>query len=278
MSNLADIGYDLLATGYTSQIHRIHNSDKVVKVLIDDEQREYDAKLFFEAERAVYERLWQDPDRDPPPQSVLRYFGPDPTFPTGLTLELASKGNFWDHVFHNHPIASDLAVQWAKQAAQGLAFIHKCGVLHRDIHAINMFLDDELNVKMGDFGASSIDGGTGLLRYRETHQLWVADEKGNGCRTEISVRSEIVALGSSLYFIVTGQDLFEVELRLDQDEEIQYRMQRRMLPSTENLRVLGEVTKNCWNLKYQQMEDVVKDVDRLYPQELTNLPTAINSI
>ncbi|TBT98259.1 protein kinase [Hamiltosporidium tvaerminnensis] len=38
------------------------------------------------------------------------------------------------------------------QILQGLAFIHKAGIIHRDLKPNNIFLDCNLNVKIGDFG------------------------------------------------------------------------------------------------------------------------------
>ena len=42
------------------------------------------------------------------------------------------------------------------QCMEGLAYIHKCGVIHRDIKTKNIFLDKNMNIKIGDFGTSAL--------------------------------------------------------------------------------------------------------------------------
>ena len=42
------------------------------------------------------------------------------------------------------------------QCMEGLSYIHKCGVIHRDIKTKNIFLDNNMKVKIGDFGTSAL--------------------------------------------------------------------------------------------------------------------------
>ena len=39
---------------------------------------------------------------------------------------------------------------------KGLYYIHNEGIIHRDIKPSNLFLDDEFNIKIGDFNVSAI--------------------------------------------------------------------------------------------------------------------------
>jgi serine/threonine protein kinase len=266
-ANMADEpppGYELVARGYTSKIFRIGTTQKVVKVLLDDEERGYVAKTFFDAERSVYERLWGGSADLPAPAHILKYYGPDPHLSTGLVLEFAERGSLWDYVWTKQPVAGDLIVKWARQAAEGFAFCHERGVLHRDIHIINLFLDSDLNLKIGDFGASSIDGAKGLMRYRETHQLWVSrsdNEDGDSKpQIEISVRSEVFALGSTLYQAITGHDPMQHLLDENKDDEVKRRMQIRDMPSTDKLRIFKDLISSCWNLEYENMEEVLRGI------------------
>ena len=47
------------------------------------------------------------------------------------------------------------------QAARGLEFAHKQGVVHRDIKPANLLLDKEGTVKILDMGLARIDDSTG---------------------------------------------------------------------------------------------------------------------
>ena len=42
------------------------------------------------------------------------------------------------------------------QCMQGLVYIHKMGVIHRDIKPANIFMDNNMNIKIGDFGTAAV--------------------------------------------------------------------------------------------------------------------------
>lgn len=80
-------------------------------------------------------------------------------------------------------------------------------MLHGDISCNNTFLDDDLNVKVGDFAGSAIDDHPPLVCYETSHELPGED---------ISTRTELFALGSTTYEVMTGskpyQDLSDHEV------------------------------------------------------------------
>ena len=47
---------------------------------------------------------------------------------------------------------------YMRQILEGCTYLHSCKVIHRDLKLGNLFLNDDLNVKVGDFGlATRID-------------------------------------------------------------------------------------------------------------------------
>ncbi|KAK5687906.1 hypothetical protein LTR17_026660 [Elasticomyces elasticus] len=44
-----------------------------------------------------------------------------------------------------------LKLQWARQTAEGLSFLHSRGVIHCDLHPDNLLLDEGKNIKICDF-------------------------------------------------------------------------------------------------------------------------------
>lgn len=53
------------------------------------------------------------------------------------------------------------------QILLGLNHMHSKKILHRDIKTLNVFLDDNLNVKLGDMGVAKVSGS---LMFPETSQ------------------------------------------------------------------------------------------------------------
>ena len=52
-------------------------------------------------------------------------------------------------------VEEEEARYYANQITQGLNFLHSKGILHRDLKLGNMFLSDQMVVKIGDFGLAS---------------------------------------------------------------------------------------------------------------------------
>ncbi len=100
----------------------------------------------------------------------------------------------------------DKAKDVARQVAEGLAAAHAKGLLHRDLKPANVMLDSQGHVRLTDFGlagfADSLAGDvrSGTPSYMSPEQL---------LGREVSVRSDIYALGLLMYELVTGRRAFE---------------------------------------------------------------------
>src|SRR5262249_4757322 len=96
-------------------------------------------------------------------------------------------------------------LNWMKQLATGLSFAHKRGVVHRDIKADNIFITEEGDLKIGDFGLARL--AEGRVRTRSVHGMGTpAYMSPELCRGEIQdQRSDIYSMGILFYEIVIGE-------------------------------------------------------------------------
>jgi eukaryotic-like serine/threonine-protein kinase len=109
--------------------------------------------------------------------------------------------------------------QLGRQAAQGLAYAHARGIVHRDVKPSNLLLDISGIVWITDFGLAKAgdDGLTatgdllGTLRY-------IAPERFRG---EGDARADIYALGLTLYELLTLRPAFDSSDRLKLIDQIQ---------------------------------------------------------
>ncbi|MFV1258456.1 serine/threonine-protein kinase, partial [Klebsiella pneumoniae] len=93
------------------------------------------------------------------------------------------------------PVAE--AVEIAVQVADGLAFAHERGVVHRDIKPQNIFLDRDGKPKIGDLGlARSSDGEDRMTMTGTSYGTpsYMSPEQIRGV-ADIDIRSDIYALG-----------------------------------------------------------------------------------
>jgi serine/threonine-protein kinase len=73
-----------------------------------------------------------------------------------MALEYAAGGSLRGWVNPTGPpLPVGQAVEWGRQLAQVLGFLHGVGIVHRDLKPDNVLVTDELTLKLGDFGAAS---------------------------------------------------------------------------------------------------------------------------
>lgn len=73
-----------------------------------------------------------------------------------LVMELCNGGELFDILFYTSKFQEIVARSYFKQLMDGLAAIHAAGVTHRDLKPQNLLLDHNFNLKITDFGLSSI--------------------------------------------------------------------------------------------------------------------------
>ena len=112
------------------------------------------------------------------------------------------------------------AVDWALQIAQGLSAAHERGIVHRDLKPENVFITQDGNVKILDFGLARRDPierergaapaptltGAGMVLGTVGY---LSPEQARGFPADH--RSDIFAFGLVFYEVVTGRRAFERE-------------------------------------------------------------------
>jgi len=99
------------------------------------------------------------------------------------------------------------AVSIARQICAGLAAAHDRRVLHRDLKPSNVMLDDRGVARITDFGLAHSGGTVRGERAREGTPQYMSPEQLAG--DEVSVQSDVYALGLLLYEVFTGRPAFE---------------------------------------------------------------------
>ncbi|KAH8433040.1 uncharacterized protein LDX57_010679 [Aspergillus melleus] len=178
----------------------------------------------------------------------------------GLVLQYASNGNVYERVTSEPGISFDQKLRWCKQAAEAVKYIHEKGVIHCDINLRNFLLDDNLNVLLADF--------QGMLK--STHGETLLDGLSRECSKSFmprihgdfaNVKTDIFALGSAIYFIMLGHEVFPELDNLEDDEQIASRFQSGQFPTDSH--ACSMITDKCWRQMYESAEEIIFDITQV---------------
>ncbi len=126
-----------------------------------------------------------------------------------MVMEFVEGETFEQIINRRGPIAPGDAVPWFKQALLGMGAAHRMGIVHRDIKPSNLMLNRQGIVKVMDFGIAKVVGTRGMTRtgmqlgtlaYMSPEQIQ---------NRPIDVRTDIYALGITLYQMLSGHVPFE---------------------------------------------------------------------
>jgi serine/threonine-protein kinase len=103
-------------------------------------------------------------------------------------------------------VPEDKATAIARELCYGLAAVHEQGLLHRDLKPANVMLDGRGKVRLTDFGLAAEAEDLSAQQSRSGTPAYMAPEQLAG--TEVTVRSDLFALGLVLYELFTGKKAF----------------------------------------------------------------------
>lgn len=113
------------------------------------------------------------------------------------------------------PLAVPLALQIAAQVGEALDYAHAQGIVHRDVKAANVLLNEDGRALLGDFGLMHAAEGsafmTGLTQSADflgTAEYLSPEQAAGGQATE---RSDLYSFGVVVYEMLTGQVPFRAD-------------------------------------------------------------------
>ena len=112
-------------------------------------------------------------------------------------LELATKGSLYSHIRSQPPLPTSEIKRLFSQILEGVAYVHSRDFLIRDIKSANILLDENLNVKLCDFGWSCHTKNIELWTAKCGTYPYMSPEALRGTAQDTS--SDIWSLGVILY-------------------------------------------------------------------------------
>jgi len=163
-----------------------------------------------------------------------------------------------------------VVLDWGRQLADALAYLHHHGVVHRDLKPENILVAPDGRLKIADFGTAMLDGAKRLTWKHLSESLGTPDymspEQIQGSRGDD--RSDIYAWGIIMYELLTGSVPFKGDNwmatmagHLTRNPEPVRRRRPDVPPALEA--VVLKAMRRYPEHRYQSADEIVADLARL---------------
>lgn len=237
-------GVEIVAVGTTCLVERLADGN-IIKSPYPSRHHDPAAELATEAR--IYQLI------GPHPLLVPVISWDDSTH--ALTMEFMTNGTLKDYIGAHPDVSMAQRLLWGRQAAEGLQLVHAVGVVHYDVGPHNFLLDEQLTLKISDFGGSSVDGSRPEVcagtRYAPADEAWCRGWKP-------SPVGDLFGLGSTLYYIATGNAPFH-----DMESgEVDKQFAACVFPTVDDV-LGGDVILKCWMGGFTSAREVLSALTAL---------------
>jgi eukaryotic-like serine/threonine-protein kinase len=224
---------DRVGSGSMGRVYRAHHvmMDRVValKIIAPEISSNERVVARFQREMKLVGRL------DHP--NVVRAFDADQINRVlYIVMEYVAGMSLGERLKTSGPIPAAEMIDYAAQAALGLAHAHEQGIVHRDIKPSNILLNEDRRIKILDLGLGVLMEADSAATFATADGIAVGTvdymSPEQACGREVDGRSDLYGLGCSMYHLMTGKLPFPGESPI---ERLGKRISGRHTPITEYL-------------------------------------------
>jgi len=121
-----------------------------------------------------------------------------------IVFEYMPGGSVYDFVRRvGSPLPVVTILRIALEVARGMDYLHKRKIVHRDLKAANLLLDDTGVVKIADFGVACVLDGAGVMTAETGTYRWMAPEVIE--HAPYGAKADVFSFGIVLWELLTGK-------------------------------------------------------------------------
>eukprot|EP00475_Leptophrys_vorax_P030471 TRINITY_DN45696_c0_g1_i4.p1 TRINITY_DN45696_c0_g1~~TRINITY_DN45696_c0_g1_i4.p1 ORF type:complete len:380 (-),score=20.26 TRINITY_DN45696_c0_g1_i4:181-1254(-) len=138
-------------------------------------------------------------------KNVVQFIGAC-TKPPNLSIvtEFMLGGSVYDYLHkHRGSMKLPMVLRVALDVAKGMDFLHKNNIIHRDLKAANLLMDENEVVKVADFGVARVKANSGVMTAETGTYRWMAPEVIE--HRAYDHKADIFSFGITVWEMLTGK-------------------------------------------------------------------------
>ncbi|KAL2936994.1 Serine/threonine-protein kinase STY46 [Bienertia sinuspersici] len=178
-------------------------------------------------------------------KNVVQFIGAC-TKPPSLCIvtEFMSGGSVYDYL-HKHKGTFKLPslLKVAIDVCKGMNYLHQNNIIHRDLKAANLLMDENEVVKVADFGVARVKAQTGVMTAETGTYRWMAPEVIE--HKPYDHKADVFSFGIVLWELLTGKLPYEYLTPLQAAVGVVQKGLRPIVPKNCHPK-LAELLERCW--------------------------------
>ncbi|CAI5458156.1 unnamed protein product [Closterium sp. Yama58-4] len=179
-------------------------------------------------------------------KNVVQFIGAC-TKPPNLSIvtEFMVGGSVYDYIHKQRgSMRLPMVVRVAMDVAKGMDFLHKNNIIHRDLKAANLLMDENEVVKVADFGVARVKAGSGIMTAETGTYRWMAPEVIE--HRAYDHKADVFSFGITLWELLTGKLPYADLTPLQAAVSVVQKGLRPPIPKGTHPR-LAELMVRCWH-------------------------------
>ncbi|XP_024543267.1 serine/threonine-protein kinase STY46 isoform X1 [Selaginella moellendorffii] len=178
-------------------------------------------------------------------KNVVQFIGAC-TKPPNLSIvtEYMSGGSVYDYLHkHRSVLKLPMALRVAIDVSKGMDYLHQNNIVHRDLKAANLLMDENEVVKVADFGVARVKDHTGVMTAETGTYRWMAPEVIE--HKPYDHKADIFSFGVVLWELLTGKLPYDYLTPLQAAVAVVQKGLRPVIPKNTHPK-LAELMEKCW--------------------------------
>eukprot|EP00243_Klebsormidium_subtile_P002380 TRINITY_DN14729_c0_g1_i1.p1 TRINITY_DN14729_c0_g1~~TRINITY_DN14729_c0_g1_i1.p1 ORF type:complete len:587 (+),score=127.70 TRINITY_DN14729_c0_g1_i1:492-2252(+) len=179
-------------------------------------------------------------------KNVVQFIGAC-TKPPNLSIvtEFMSGGSVYDYLHKQKAaIRLPLLLKIGIDVSKGMDYLHQNNIIHRDLKAANLLMDENDVVKVADFGVARVQAQSGIMTAETGTYRWMAPEVIE--HRPYDNKADVFSFGIVLWELLTGKLPYSDLTPLQAAVGVVQKGLRPTIPKTCHPK-LAEVMHRCWS-------------------------------